>query len=141
MSSVASSSRTQSVDDELQAETFRRLHPRTYLERFLNEGYRPDGREVGDFRDVSVNVGEFVDCHLGSFRSNDELINSYDGIVGSISTANGSSLVRLGNTTVVCGVKAEIAEPELDSPDIGFLGRNFHSLLISFVELEMPTNE
>jgi exosome complex component RRP43 len=28
----------------------------------------------------------------------------------------------MGNTTVVCGVKAEIAEPELDRGDEGFLG-------------------
>ena len=41
---------------------------------------------------------------------------------GSVSTADGSSLVRLGDTTVVCGVKAEIAEPDLDAPDEGFLG-------------------
>ena len=42
--------------------------------------------------------------------------------LGSISTADGSSLVRLGDTTVVCGVKAEIAEPDLDAPEDGFLG-------------------
>jgi exosome complex RNA-binding protein Rrp42 (RNase PH superfamily) len=41
---------------------------------------------------------------------------------GSISTANGSALVRLGDTTVVCGVKAEIAEPDIDHPNDGFLG-------------------
>ena len=41
---------------------------------------------------------------------------------GSISTADGSALVRLGDTTVVCGVKAEIAEPDLDRPEDGFLG-------------------
>lgn len=43
-------------------------------------------------------------------------------LVGSISTADGSSLVRLGDTTVVCGIKAEIAEPDLDAPEDGFLG-------------------
>ena len=42
--------------------------------------------------------------------------------VGSISTAEGSALVRMGDTTVVCGVKAEIAEPELDRENEGFLG-------------------
>lgn len=42
--------------------------------------------------------------------------------LGSISTADGSSLVRLGDTAVVCGVKAEIAEPDLDAPEDGFLG-------------------
>lgn len=41
---------------------------------------------------------------------------------GSISTADGSALVRVGDTTIVCGVKAEIAEPELDCPEEGFLG-------------------
>ena len=42
--------------------------------------------------------------------------------VGSISTANGSALVRMGNTTIVCGVKAEISEPELDRDGDGFFG-------------------
>ena len=45
--------------------------------------------------------------------------------VGSISTADGSALVRLGDTTVVCGVKAEIALPDLDAPNSGFLGTSF----------------
>lgn len=43
-------------------------------------------------------------------------------IVGSINTADGSALVRMGGTTIVCGVKAEIAEPDLEKPDEGFLG-------------------
>ena len=28
----------------------------------------------------------------------------------------------MGNTTIVCGVKAEISEPELDRDEEGFLG-------------------
>ncbi|KAF5387939.1 hypothetical protein D9615_000785 [Tricholomella constricta] len=83
----------------LQASIFQRLHPRVYLERFLAEDVRPDGRALTAWRDVSVNAG-------------------------SIITADGSALVRLGNTTVVCGVKAEIAEPELARPAEGFLVPN-----------------
>ncbi len=45
--------------------------------------------------------------------------------IGSISTADGSSLVRMGNTTIVCGIKAEIAEPDLDRGEEGFLGMSF----------------
>jgi exosome complex component RRP43 len=45
-------------------------------------------------------------------------------MLGSIITADGSALVRLGETTVVCGVKAEIAEPELDAPTTGFIGES-----------------
>ena len=41
----------------LKAATFRRLHPKLYLERFLAENVRPDGREFDEWRDVSVNVG------------------------------------------------------------------------------------
>lgn len=81
------------------AQVFRRLHPHAYLDRFLSEGFRPDGRTPEEWRDVFVNVG-------------------------SISTADGSSLVKMGGTTVVCGVKAELAEPELDTPDQGFLVPN-----------------
>ncbi|KAI0832882.1 ribosomal protein S5 domain 2-type protein [Trametes gibbosa] len=98
MAAVAASSSARSAEqDALKALTFQRLHPKTYLERFLAENVRPDGRDLDEWRDVSVNVG-------------------------SISTADGSALVRLGSTTVVCGVKAEIAEPELDRPLHGFLG-------------------
>ncbi|KAJ7127018.1 ribosomal protein S5 domain 2-type protein [Mycena epipterygia] len=86
-------------DSALKASIFQRLHPRAYLERFVAENIRPDGRPFDAWRDVSVNVG-------------------------SISTANGSALVRLGETTIVCGVKAEISEPELDTPEEGFLVPN-----------------
>ncbi|KDQ64066.1 hypothetical protein JAAARDRAFT_166025 [Jaapia argillacea MUCL 33604] len=85
--------------DALKASTFQRLHPRVYLERFIAENVRPDGREFDEWRDITVNVG-------------------------SISTADGSALVRMGDTTIVCGVKAEIAEPELDIPGEGFLVPN-----------------
>ncbi|KAI6020118.1 hypothetical protein PISMIDRAFT_93403 [Pisolithus microcarpus 441] len=85
--------------DELRAQIFQRLHPHAYLDRFLVEGVRPDGRTPEEWRDAFINVG-------------------------SVSTADGSALVRIGGTTIVCGVKAEIAEPELDTPDQGFLVPN-----------------
>ncbi|KAI9451484.1 ribosomal protein S5 domain 2-type protein [Russula earlei] len=81
------------------AQTFQRLDPRAYLERFLAEQFRPDGRVPNEWRDLHVHVA-------------------------SISTADGSALVRLGDTTVVCGVKAEIAEPVLERPTQGFLVPN-----------------
>jgi exosome complex component RRP43 len=83
--------------ESLKASVFQRLHPLAYFERFLAEKVRPDGRGFDAWRDAFVNVG-------------------------SISTADGSALVRLGQTTIVCGVKAEIAEPDLDRPEEGFLG-------------------
>ena len=57
-SSSSSQTATTTTLDSLQATIFQRLHPRAYLERFLAEGFRPDGRETGEWRDISVNVGE-----------------------------------------------------------------------------------
>ncbi|GJN87896.1 hypothetical protein Rhopal_000851-T1 [Rhodotorula paludigena] len=82
---------------------FKRLFPRPYLERFLAESVRPDGRPAGNqapqadvWRDASANIG-------------------------SVSTAPSSALVRLGKTSVVCGVTLEIAPPDLARPHEGFI--------------------
>ena len=47
---------------------------------------------------------------------------------GAVSTANGSALVRLGDTTIVCGVKAEVAEPDWKTPNHGWIGQSPPSL-------------
>jgi exosome complex component RRP43 len=41
------------------AAVFKRLHPASYLARYVAEGYRADGRKIGAWRDVSINTGEF----------------------------------------------------------------------------------
>jgi hypothetical protein len=51
-------------EDALKAATFRRLHPRLYLERFLAEDVRPDGRAEDEFRGLAVNVGAFLLAHV-----------------------------------------------------------------------------
>ena len=78
--------------------TFQKLHPAEFFRRFTTEGVRPDGRLLDAFRPTTVHHGV-------------------------ISTANGSAMVRIGGTTVICGVKAEVAEPKLDAPDQGYLGK------------------
>uniref|UniRef100_A0A8D1FL42 Exosome complex component RRP43 n=1 Tax=Sus scrofa TaxID=9823 RepID=A0A8D1FL42_PIG len=75
------------------------VEPLEYYRRFLKENCRPDGRELGEFRTTTVNVG-------------------------SIGTADGSSLVKLGNTTVICGIKAEFGAPPTDAPDKGYIVPN-----------------
>ncbi|KAG8848363.1 hypothetical protein FRB91_010884 [Serendipita sp. 411] len=57
---------------------------------------------------------------------------------GSISTADGSALVRLGEMTVVCGVKAEISEPDLDLPNSGFIGRTSNFQMSKFLQSAQP---
>lgn len=48
---------------------------------FKAQGVRPDGRSLQKIRPVSINVG-------------------------SIKTAEGSAIAKIGNTVVVCGIKA-----------------------------------
>ncbi|KAF9362127.1 Exosome complex component RRP43 [Mortierella sp. AD094] len=81
------------------ASTFQKLHPTEFFRNFVSQGVRPDGRLLSSFRPTTVHYGV-------------------------ITTANGSAMVRIGGTTVVCGVKAEVAEPKLDAPDQGYLVPN-----------------
>ncbi|RKP10858.1 exosome complex component RRP43-like protein [Thamnocephalis sphaerospora] len=81
------------------AETFKRVQPSEYYRKFLEQDVRPDGRAFSQFRKTILNAG----C---------------------ISTANGSAVVRIGDTTVVCGIKAEVAEPTLDQPAAGYFVPN-----------------
>ena len=48
----------QEDQDTLKAAVFQRLHPRVYLERFVREEIRPDGRAFDESREAAVNVGE-----------------------------------------------------------------------------------
>ncbi|CAB4024313.1 exosome complex component RRP43-like, partial [Paramuricea clavata] len=63
------------------AADFKTAQPLEYYRKFLEENIRPDGRDLLQFRNTVINIG-------------------------SIATAEGSSIVKLGNTTIVCGVKA-----------------------------------
>ncbi|XP_071479843.1 exosome complex component RRP43-like [Diadema antillarum] len=81
------------------AAEFKTAQPVEFYRQFLKAELRPDGRELGEIRSTVLNVG-------------------------SISTSDGSALVKLGNTTVVCGIKAEFASPTIEEPKRGFLVPN-----------------
>lgn len=68
--------------------------PYEYYLKFIKENCRPDNRRLSDIRQFNV----INDC---------------------ISTVNGSSLVKLGSTTVICGISARLFKPKEDKPDRG----------------------
>ena len=78
------------------AETLQRLHPKEYLSRFLARGVRPDGRPFNVCRRVAVTAG-------------------------SVSSADGSAMVRIGKTSVVAGVQCLVTYPTQAAPKEGFL--------------------
>ena len=71
----------------------------THILDLAREGRRLDGRQVDEWRPVSVEPG-------------------------FISTADGSALARVGETTVVSGVKLEPGKPFPDTPNAGVLTTN-----------------
>ncbi|TRY90950.1 hypothetical protein DNTS_022187 [Danionella cerebrum] len=78
---------------------FKTAEPLEYHRSFLKENCRPDGRELSQFRPTTLNIG-------------------------SISTADGSALVKIGNTTVICGIKAELCAPSSEAPNKGYIVPN-----------------
>ncbi|KAF7408027.1 hypothetical protein HZH66_002564 [Vespula vulgaris] len=75
------------------------IHPVKYLHDHLAQDIRPDGRQFLSFRPISVNVS-------------------------SITRADGSAVFKIGNTTVICGIKAELTTPKVETPDCGFIVPN-----------------
>ncbi|XP_059611410.1 exosome complex component RRP43-like [Phlebotomus argentipes] len=78
---------------------YKLVHPVKYYRDHLSQNVRPDGRKFLEYRPISVNVD-------------------------SIGTADGSAIVKYGETTVVCGIKAELAVPRPAEPDSGYLVPN-----------------
>ncbi|XP_073439354.1 exosome complex component RRP43 isoform X2 [Dendrobates tinctorius] len=78
---------------------YKTVEPLEYYRKFLKQNCRPDGRDVSEFRTTTINVG-------------------------SITTADGSALVKLGNCTVICGIKAEFTSPTTDAPNKGYIVPN-----------------
>ena len=74
-----------------------RLHARAHLLEYFKLGIRLDGRGHADARKASVDIG-------------------------SISTAHGSAMVRLGDMSVICTIKGEVAMPGIIDPGKGRIG-------------------
>ncbi|GIY41722.1 exosome complex component RRP43 [Caerostris darwini] len=70
-----------------------------YMNAFLENSIRPDARSITKFRPVLIDIS-------------------------AIGTAFGSALVKLGRTSVLCGIKAELTNPLTNEPDKGFFVPN-----------------
>lgn len=84
---------------------------RDYVLSRLKEDQRIDGRKFDEFRSIEIQTGV-------------------------ISRAEGSALVRIGNTQVVVGIKMQPGEPYPDTPDTGIIITN-----AELVPLASPTFE
>ena len=94
---------------------FRRLQPEEFYRQHIEAGVRPDGRQLGERRAMAVSAGNISTVASSSYVSNLQDINATE------IQADGSAIVRQGGTTVVCGVRAELAPPRPEEPDRGYL--------------------
>ncbi len=83
----------------------------THILDLANEGRRLDGRGPDEYRPVSIEPGFVV-------------------------TADGSALVRLGETMALAGIKLELGKPFPDTPNAGVLTTN-----AELIPLSSPTFE
>ena len=79
---------------------FRTLQPEEFYREHLEARERPDGRGLLERRPVTISRG-----HLG--------------------TADKSAVVKCGQTSVVCGIRAELTSPHAYRPLTGFIVPNF----------------
>ncbi|MEA2054629.1 MAG: exosome complex protein Rrp42 [Candidatus Thermoplasmatota archaeon] len=82
-----------------------------YLYRLAKEGKRPDGRAFDEYRPIEIERG---------------LINM----------AEGSAKVKIGNTTVLAGIKMDVGEPYPDTPGEGAM-----STAVELIPLASPDFE
>ncbi|XP_026765118.1 exosome complex component RRP43-like [Galleria mellonella] len=81
------------------AEIYKLIHPLKYFNDYISRNIRPDGRKFTEQRNIKLNVN-------------------------SLKTADASAVVKCGNTTIVCGIKLELATPKAEEPNQGFLVTN-----------------
>jgi len=82
---------------------------RDHIEKLLQDNRRLDGRTKNEFRDIKIETD----------------------VIG---TANGSAIVHMGQTKVICGVKASFGSPWDDSPKEGALFVGFETTPLSAPE-------
>jgi len=82
-------------------EALKKIHPLAYHLQFLERDCRPDGRSLSEIRKLKISPG-------------------------AISSAEGSSIVQLGQTKVICGIKCEIGVPHASKPKEGKIVVNVH---------------
>lgn len=76
------------------------LCPEDHLKSFLARDCRPDGRALQEARPIVLAKNVVATCDY-------------------------SSLVRLGKTKCLCGIRAELVMPEAETPDCGMISINF----------------
>lgn len=113
-------------------DAFRKIYPTEFYKKFLLQQVRPDGRSIHGIRKTTISQGSTF--NTSEMKMNSNLINF---LIGSITTAHGSSFVRMGNTSVVCGIKGEVALATQNSDSDPRLSQFYCYIFSDFFEHEI----
>lgn len=94
---------------------YRLIFPEEFITGLLDEGLREDGRATDQIRTTTINTG-------------------------SISSADGSCVVRTGGSCVTCGIKAELGNPSQNQPKQGFIVCNIELASVTSSQSHMTTS-
>ncbi|TRY63837.1 hypothetical protein TCAL_04901 [Tigriopus californicus] len=88
------------MDAQSSVSEFKGIQPLEYFQQHIENGIRVDGRRsLHDFRPVTISQG-------------------------TISSADGSAVIKQGNSVFVCGIKLELAPPNPNEQNKGFIVAN-----------------
>ena len=108
---------------ELPLAEFAAIEPGLYFKAFLQRGQRPDGTSLQAFRPTRITPGSvfhaYPPCRLSLYWPRKLIVRGWPG---GITTADASVTVDIGETRVLCGIKAEITVPSDAAPDEGLMG-------------------
>jgi exosome complex component RRP43 len=85
----------------MEVEAFRRLFPLPFYDRHLSKSVRPDARTLDSARETTISLGP-------------------------VASADGSALVKIGETTMLAAIKLEVMTPSTESPDEGSIAVEFY---------------
>ena len=110
---------------------FKAVFPVEYLERFLEAGVRADDRPVGRARAATCvptpaqRTAPLPSCPrpaaLHALPRSRALRRTRSVALGVVSSAQGSALAKIGRTSMLAGVKAELRPPPREKPGCGVL--------------------
>ncbi|KAJ4795091.1 Exosome complex component Rrp42 [Rhynchospora pubera] len=86
---------------QMEVEAFRRLFPLPFYKRHLLESVRPDARALDYARDTTISLGP-------------------------VASADGSALVKIGETAMLAAIKLEVMTPSKERPDEGSIVVEFY---------------
>ena len=93
------------VTNKLIDRTYKKLLPLDFLRLHLERNIRPSGRSLFESRQVTLS-------HI------------------NLSSTTFGSVVKIGDTSVVCGISAELAEPAVEKPGDGYIGTRLPKVVL-----------